>query len=82
MVRKDFTTCLKKLIVEVGDNALKGLRREQKLRLRKTTSKVTEKYKKQPQRLHSMRKKTRKSKSYSPEGFSKKSIPDLTFTSQ
>ena len=39
------------LNMDVGDNSLKGLKREQGIRLRKSASKVTDKYKKRRQML-------------------------------
>ena len=52
----------KTLNLNVGINAIKGLQREEKNRLRKASAKVSEKYRKRRQALRSIRKNKNKNK--------------------
>ena len=68
--------------MDVGDNSLKGLKREQGIRLRKAASKVTLKYKIRRQMLCSIRKNHKKDKSYITGAFTDKSVPEIDFTNE
>ena len=74
----------KTLNLNVGINAIKGLQREEKTRLRKASAKVTEKYRKRRQALRSIRKNKNKNKhkSYIAGAFTDKVVPDIDFTNQ
>ena len=72
---------LQTLNINVGDNSLRGLKREQRLRLRKAASKVTDKHKNRRQILRSNRKNT-KDKSYIAGAFIDKSVPEIDFTNE
>ena len=74
----------KTLNLNVGINAIKGLQREEKNRLRKASAKVTEKYRKCRQALRSIRKNKNKNKhkSYIAGSFTYKVVPDIDFSNQ
>ena len=72
----------KSLSMDVGDISLKGLKREQAIRLREAASKVTLKYKIRRQMLRSIRKNPKKDKSYITGAFTNKSVPEIDFTNE
>ena len=77
--RSRFFKCLN---IDIGDNSLKGLKQEQKTRLRKAATKVTVKYKKRRQILRSIERNCKKDKSYIASAFADKSVPDIDFTNE
>ena len=64
------------------DNAVKGLSRIQRIRIRKASQKISDKYKKRRQALRLERKIKKKDKSYVPGAFSTKPVPDVDFTNE
>ena len=65
-----------------GDNAVKDLSRIQRICIRKTSQKISYKYKKRQQALHQECTTKKKGSPYAPGTFSAKAIPDIGFTNE
>ena len=65
-----------------GDNAVKDLSRIQRICIRKTSQKISCKYKKRQQALHQECKTKKKGSPYAPGAFSTKAVPDVGFTKE